>query len=63
MINNAKEVLSMIIKRVRKESELSSGMNPGSSYYADGYRDALNIVELIIKQELELDSQITIEEV
>lgn len=63
MINNAKEVLSRIIKRVRKESDLSSGMNPGSSFYAAGYRDALNIVELIIQQELQLDSQITIEEV
>ena len=63
MINNANQILTKIINRVRKESELSSGMNPGSSFYAAGYRDALNIVELIIQQELQLDSQITIEEV
>lgn len=63
MINNAKEVLSKIIKRVKNESDLSSRMNPGSSYYAAGYRDALKMVELIIHQELKLDSQITIEEV
>lgn len=63
MINNSKNVLSRIIKRVRKESEYASGMNPGSSYYAAGYRDALKIVELIISQEIQLDSQISIEEV
>ena len=65
MINNAKEILIRVIKRVKKESELSSGMNPGSSYYAAGYRDAMKIVELIITQELKMASltQLTIEEV
>ena len=63
MINNAKEVLRKIIKRVKNESDLSSRMNPVSSYYASGYRDAMKMVELIIHQELNLDSQNTIEEV
>ena len=39
---------------------MSSGV---PSYYASGYKDALAIVELIINQELQRDSQITIEEV
>lgn len=63
MINNSNEVLNRIIRRVRNEVEVSSGMHCGSSYYAAGYRDSLAIVELIINQELQRDSQITIEEV
>lgn len=63
MINNSIEVLNRIIRRVRNEVWVTSKMNPGSSYYAAGYRDALSIVELIINQELQRDSQITIEEV
>lgn len=63
MINNSNEVLNRIIRRVRNEVEVSSKMDPVSSYYAAGYRDSLSIVELIINQELQRDSQITIEEV
>lgn len=64
MINNSNEILKRIIRRVNDEVKVSSGMSSGvPSYYASGYCDAMNIVELIINQELQRDSHITIEEV
>lgn len=62
MINNSQKVLKRIIERTTRERNQSTGINI-NSYYSHGYQDALDIVLLIIKQELEMDSQITIEEV
>ena len=62
MINNSEKILKRIIERIITERKQSSGMNI-NSYYAHGYKDALDIVTLIIRQELETDSQITIEEI
>ena len=62
MINNSQKVLNRIIERTTRERKQSTGMNI-NSYYSHGYQDALDIVLLIIKQELEMDSQTTIEEV